>query len=204
MTFDLRARIEREGFAMEERGWALLQMHFDQLLKWNGRTNLTAIRDPEAIAERHFLESLYLARAAKLSGHVYDIGSGPGFPGLPLKAAFPEIRLTLVESVGKKVAFLKEVVRCAGAVGVQVEQVRLEDLAKRQGIDADWVTMRAVKPDRLLQHFRRLLSPHGKLALFLGSDDASRISGAHGFEWETPYMLPASARRVILIGQPAT
>ncbi|HEV2709990.1 MAG TPA: 16S rRNA (guanine(527)-N(7))-methyltransferase RsmG [Edaphobacter sp.] len=92
-----------------------LSAYLDLLLKWNARTNLTAIREPEEIVRRHFGESLFAAR--HLGAEVdtlLDLGSGAGFPGVPIALLRPEIRVTLAESQNKKAAFLREVVRTLG------------------------------------------------------------------------------------------
>lgn len=106
-----------------------LSAYLDLLLKWNARTNLTAIRDPEEIVRRHFGESLFAAR--HLGAEVetlLDLGSGAGFPGLPIALLRPEIRITLAESQHKKASFLREAVRTLG-VSVEVWAGRVEDMS---------------------------------------------------------------------------
>ena len=98
-----------------------LQAYLALLLRWNARINLTAIRDPEQIVTRHFGESLFAARVLRDAGafapsgqsprSLADVGSGAGFPGVPIKLLVPEIRLTLIESRNKKATFLREVIR---------------------------------------------------------------------------------------------
>ena len=94
-----------------------LSLYLDLLLKWNARTNLTAIRDPEEIVRRHFGESLFAARhldssnMAPGANTLLDFGSGAGFPGLPVALLRPEIQVTLAESQNKKASFLREAIR---------------------------------------------------------------------------------------------
>jgi 16S rRNA (guanine527-N7)-methyltransferase len=89
-----------------------LSTYLDLLLKWNARTNLTAIRDPEEIIRRHFGESLFAARyIAPETKTLLDFGSGAGFPGLPIALLRPAIQVTLAESQNKKATFLREVIR---------------------------------------------------------------------------------------------
>ncbi len=198
------AILAEAGITVDEPGVALLRTHFELLVRWNRKTNLTAIRDPEQILRRHFAESLFLTNVVRLgAGLLYDIGSGAGFPGLPLKAAHPELKLVLVESSHKKAAFLKEVIRTAGLRGVRVEAARAEELAARAGAElADWVTMRAIgQIDSLLPVLRRLLVPQGQVALFLGEEDAGRISQVGRFAWQPAVRIPGSERRVILVGR---
>ncbi|MFB3915208.1 MAG: 16S rRNA (guanine(527)-N(7))-methyltransferase RsmG [Terriglobales bacterium] len=111
--------------------------YLDILLRWNARMNLTAVRDPEHIVTRHFGESLFAA--AQLleppsSLRAIDVGSGAGFPGLPLKIYAPALRLTLIESQNKKVTFLREIVRTLALREVEVFGGRAEDyLAVKRG-----------------------------------------------------------------------
>ncbi|MEO6981953.1 MAG: 16S rRNA (guanine(527)-N(7))-methyltransferase RsmG [Edaphobacter sp.] len=118
-----------------------LSAYLDLLLKWNARTNLTAIREPEEIVRRHFGESLFAAEHLGPCESLLDLGSGAGFPGLPIALLRPEIRVTLAESQGKKAAFLREAARTLG-LNVEVWGNRAEALpAERQ---FDTVTLRAV------------------------------------------------------------
>src|SRR5271167_1724775 len=100
---------------------AQLEAYLDLLLRWNARINLTAVRDPEQIVTRHFGESLFAARILRDDGaftplpvSLADVGSGAGFPGIPIKLFVPEIHLTLIESQNKKATFLKEAIRVLG------------------------------------------------------------------------------------------
>ncbi len=119
-----------------------LAAYLDLLLKWNARTNLTAIRDAESIVTRHFGESLFLARHLPQNIHtVLDLGSGAGFPGLPLHLLRPDLTVTLAESQHKKAAFLREVVRSLH-LSTHVHAGRAESLVGTQHFDV--VTLRAV------------------------------------------------------------
>lgn len=122
-----------------------LSAYLDLLVKWNARTNLTAIRDPEEMVRRHFGESLFagvhMARRLGANAEVLDFGSGAGFPGLPIQLLCPELRVTLAESQGKKASFLREAVRTLG-VGAEVWAGRVETLPVSRRFGA--VTLRAV------------------------------------------------------------
>jgi 16S rRNA (guanine527-N7)-methyltransferase len=85
--------------------------YLELLLKWNSRTNLSAVRSPEGIVERHFGESLFMASRLPACRTLLDLGSGAGFPGLPIQLARPDLKVTLAESQHKKSSFLREVVR---------------------------------------------------------------------------------------------
>jgi 16S rRNA (guanine527-N7)-methyltransferase len=118
-----------------------LSAYLDLLLKWNARTNLTAIREPEEIIRRHFGESLFAARRLGPCETLLDLGSGAGFPGLPIALLRPEISVTLAESQGKKAVFLREAARTL-ALNVEVWGNRAEALPPARRFDT--VTLRAV------------------------------------------------------------
>lgn len=122
---------------------AQLSVYLDLLLKWNARTNLTAIREPEQIVQRHFGESLFAGHhLAPETKTLLDLGSGAGFPGLPIALLRPDILVTLAESQNKKATFLREVVRTLGLTNVEVWASRAESLPPAQRFDT--VTLRAV------------------------------------------------------------
>jgi 16S rRNA (guanine527-N7)-methyltransferase len=118
-----------------------------ELLDWNTHTNLTAITDPDDVLIKHFLDSLSLLQAYdKSATRLLDIGSGAGFPGLPLKIVRPDWHVTLLEATGKKTAFLQHMVTVLGLEGIEVVHGRAEELAHKQQYRAafDVVTARAV------------------------------------------------------------
>jgi 16S rRNA (guanine527-N7)-methyltransferase len=122
-----------------------LSVYLDLLLRWNARTNLTAIRDPEQIVSRHFGESLFagccLAGRMAEGTTLLDLGSGAGFPGLPIQLLYPETAVVLAESQGKKAAFLREAVRALG-VKTEVWAARVETMPPDRLFEV--VTLRAV------------------------------------------------------------
>lgn len=123
--------------------YAQLSMYLDLLLKWNARTNLTAIREPEEIVRRHFGESLFAARhLAAETDSLLDLGSGAGFPGIPVALMHPQIQVMLAESQNKKASFLREVVRTLGLAHVEVWAGRAESLPV--ALRFHTVTLRAV------------------------------------------------------------
>ena len=121
-----------------------LSTYLDLLLKWNARTNLTAIRDPEEIVRRHFGESLFAGQHldTPLPETLLDLGSGAGFPGLPIALLHPEIKVTLAESQNKKATFLREGVRTLNLPNVEVWAARAESLPPSHQFHT--VTLRAV------------------------------------------------------------
>src|SRR5215469_9592234 len=116
------AELLRPYAELDERSLRGISKYIDLLLKWNARINLTAIRKPEEIITRHFGESLYAAKllAPEQGETVIDLGSGAGFPGLPLAMINPQANVVLIESNGKKAAFLNAVVAELGLGNVQV------------------------------------------------------------------------------------
>ncbi len=129
--------------------YAQLSAYLELLVKWNARTNLTAIREPEEIVRRHFGESLFagvqVGARVDAGATLLDFGSGAGFPGLPIQLLLPGLRVTLAESQGKKASFLREAVRTLG-LGTEVWAGRVEAMPEVAGAarQFDVVTMRAV------------------------------------------------------------
>ena len=122
---------------------AQLSLYLDLLLKWNARTNLTAIREPEEIVRRHFGESLFAGgHLDPATRTLLDLGSGAGFPGLPIALFHPEIAVTLAESQNKKATFLREVVRTLNLTNVEIWAARAESMPPARQFDT--VTLRAV------------------------------------------------------------
>jgi len=118
-----------------------LSAYLDLLVRWNARTNLTAIREPEEMVRRHFGESLFAAQHLGECETLLDFGSGAGFPGLPIQLFLPHLRVTLAESQNKKAAFLREVIRTLG-LKTDVWAGRVEALPATTRFDT--VTLRAV------------------------------------------------------------
>jgi 16S rRNA (guanine527-N7)-methyltransferase len=170
------------------------------LLRWNGRTNLTAIRDPDQILERHFLESIACAQHLPDGiATLLDYGSGAGFPGLPIAICRPEIAVTLAESQNKKAAFLREVVRVTG-VTARVHSGRAETLAEK----FDCVTLRAVdRMDEAVQSAGALVASNGWLAPLTTYAKYAVVRTAAGpsFAWADPRSLPGGNQRILALGR---
>jgi len=174
---------------------AQLEAHYELLVLWNRKLNLARIGSRAEAIERHYNESLFLAPylpAGPLK--IADIGSGAGFPGLPVAVARPDCSVTLMESRQKKAAFLREASR--GLPNVAVFAHRAEEA------DAvfDWAISRAVSYADLTP---LLASPGGlapNAALLTGSEEPPAALGYLGFDWDSPLLLPGSKQRFLRIG----
>ena len=195
---------------------ASISTYIDILVRWNSRFNLTAIRDSEQIVTRHFGESLFAARilfpdatgasvpandqwpATNDHFSVADLGSGAGFPGVPLKLWAPAISLTLIESSHKKATFLRELARALILTDINIQNVRAETLPPSS---FDLVALRAVEHfDTTLPIAAGLVKPSGRLALLVGSaqQDHARIL-LPDWSWEPTIPIPMSRSRVVSI-----
>jgi len=184
---------------------ALIQRYMMILLRWNEKLNLTAIRDPLEILNRHFCESMFAAKALPIeAGRLADIGSGPGFPGLPLKILRPDLELFLVESNIKKGTFLAEVLRELGLTNARVLISRYEELGEEVA-PLDYVCARAVgEYGPFLKWAASAQVSASRLVLWVGGRDLDDIRKFAEWEWREPISVPQSLRRYILVGEKAT
>jgi 16S rRNA (guanine527-N7)-methyltransferase len=179
---------------------ALTATYIDLLLKWNARVNLTAVRDPEEMVTRHFGESFFAACQLvppDWHGIVIDVGSGAGFPGVPIAMWAPGAEVTLLESNGKKTAFLNEVLHALELKNARVVNQRAEVFAGK----AELVTMRAVeKFERALLAASGLVAPGGRIGLMIGASQVPVARRTEGIAWGEPINIPGGHSRVLLIG----
>lgn len=110
-------------------------IHAEELIKWNRKMNLTSITDPLEVAVKHFLDSIVPASVIPPYARMLDIGSGGGFPGIPLKVLIPSMQVTLIDASRKKVNFLKHVIRSLNLDNMDAGQVRAEDLPRDRVYD---------------------------------------------------------------------
>ena len=162
------------------------------LLRWNRTYNLTAVRDPREMVTKHLLDSLamhpYVDGLARSGGALADLGTGAGLPGIPLAIAKPGLRVTLVESAGKKARFMREAVRQLKLVDVQVAESRIEALDMPGAFDA--ITARALATLPLLVEWGGpLLRPGGRLLAMKGVEPAEEIAALPA-GWEVEAIHP--------------
>lgn len=179
---------------------AQFEAYLHVLLRWNSRTNLTAVRDEDGILRRHFLECIACARALPFEVRtLLDFGSGAGFPGLPIALCRPEIEVTLAESQGKKAAFLREVVRTLG-LSVAVHGGRADTVGRRFGC----VALRAVdRTETAIGAAAGLVEEGGWLAVLTTEAAAARVREAAGaeFQWGNAIALPGGEQRILALGR---
>ncbi|MFN2216124.1 MAG: 16S rRNA (guanine(527)-N(7))-methyltransferase RsmG [Anaerolineales bacterium] len=136
------------GISLQKKQIDALEMYASELVEWNSRINLTAIRDEQGIRTKHFLDSFSCIQAWKNKPptSLIDIGTGAGFPGIPLKILYPRLKLTLVESVGKKADFCRHIVECLNLSDVEVIHARAEDVGHLENHREtyEWAIARAV------------------------------------------------------------
>jgi 16S rRNA (guanine527-N7)-methyltransferase len=176
------------------------EAYLSLILRWNTRTNLTAIRDDGGIVSRHFLESIASAHALPVGIRtLLDFGSGAGFPGIPIAIVHPEIAVTLAESQGKKAAFLQEAVRVLG-LQAKVHAGRAEEL----GSVFDCVVLRAVdKMEGAVHSAAHLTARSGWLVLMTTEFNRNKLEAAAGadFLWNEPLSIPGGESRIVLLGR---
>lgn len=133
MSEALRTQALKMGISLNEEMIDQFRMYQELLLEWNERMNLTAITDPVDIRNKHFLDSLTcVIPLDKSTGKLIDIGTGAGFPGIPIKIAKPGLTVTLMDSLNKRVTFLNEVIRVLRLSGIEAVHGRAEECARKK------------------------------------------------------------------------
>jgi 16S rRNA (guanine527-N7)-methyltransferase len=177
-------------------------LYLKLLLKWNDKINLTAIRDPLEILHRHFCECMFAAESVPIErGRLADVGSGAGFPGLPLKIMRPELEIFLIESNLKKATFLAEVIRELALVKARVIVGRYEDLGEELS-PLDFVCSRALGDfDAFLKWAASETLAAQRVVLWVGGRDLEEIRRNTLWTWREPVAVPQSLRRYLLVGE---
>ncbi len=178
----LREGAAELGAKLSDEQTALFLTYLGELRKWNRTMNLTSLRKEEEITTRHFLDSLTPLRFLKGCRNLLDIGTGAGFPGIPLKIALPALKVTLMEPITKKVHFLKHVIRTLGLEGIEVVRARAEDEAtvRRLGRSFDCAVSRALASiDDYLELVRPYVGEGGVIIAIKGPAE-ERLMGELG------------------------
>lgn len=200
------------GIQLTPKQVSAFQRFERELLEWNAKHNLTAIREPEGIRSKHFLDSLtcLLAWRERPPQTLIDVGTGAGFPGIPLKIIYPALKLTLVDSVGKKLDFCRHVTTALGMRDVKCVQARAEEigLQKEHRERYDWAVARAVATLPVLAEYLLPLVRIGGAALAQkgasgpqeaqSAQNAIQILGGH-LRQIIPVLLPGVAEERFLI-----
>ncbi|OFV88594.1 MAG: 16S rRNA (guanine(527)-N(7))-methyltransferase RsmG [Acidobacteria bacterium RBG_16_68_9] len=190
--------------ALDLRQTQQLRCYLDLLLAWNRRIALISQRRPEAIICKHFADSLVAASLCRGGERVTDLGSGAGFPGLPVAIARPEASVCLIEATGKKVSFLLNVIAQATVSNATVAEGRIERLAQQPQFRgrSDMVISRAsFDIASFLSLAKPFLAPGGRAIAMKGpcyAEELGRLSGAPPPSTVTSYRLPDGSERVLL------
>ena len=197
--------------SVKDLGLTIGEVHADQfmrylahLIEWNTAINLTAIIDPKNIIIKHFVDSLVglVATDFPKNGMVLDVGSGGGFPGIPLKIVRSDMRLTLVEPTQKKCSFLNSVIGLLKLQDVSTFCGTIEQYAKQPLSDAfDVVVVRALKYEEIRKYLPALLTSRGKVVLYRTEAIKNQEIGKEfHLISETDHILPeGSGRRVVTV-----
>lgn len=195
------------GLELSDSALAAMGRFGAELLRWNEKVNLTSISDPEEVAELHVLDSLAVAPFVPGGSAVLDIGTGGGFPGVPLAIARPDLDLVLVDRTEKKVLFLKTTLARLRIENARPRHVRVEGDPSKEGLaTVDVAVSRAfAAPEPWLERARAYVRPGGRILAMLGSEqpdadelEALRRPGDAAIALHR-YQLPSGARRAIVV-----
>lgn len=170
------------GLNISQKQCDLFSRHLAELLQWNSKINLTALKEPVDLVEKHILDSIMALPWLTSSGSLLDIGSGGGFPGIPLKIMEASLSVTLIDATRKKVNFLKHVIRTLNLKRIKAIHIRAEELAGQPMDNSfDFIISRALWPLNIyVKNAVSLLADHGSIIAFLSAKDAAK----HGFAGE--------------------
>jgi 16S rRNA (guanine527-N7)-methyltransferase len=170
-----------------------LYIHYELLERWNDKMSLTSVEPGVELVVRHYCESLLLGASLPIQGavEIADIGSGAGFPGVPVAVLRPECKVALVESVQRKAVFLREATRHLS--NIEVIARRAENL----GRGFDWVISRAVNPREVMQNIPRLAANVG---LLIGEASFLDLKTLSAIAWREPVRVPWGDRKLIVVG----
>ena len=192
---DLLTRELESWAALSSEQISKLFRHYSLLVEWNKKVSLTSVKPGPDMVVRHYCESLFFGLhlpAASLRPKILDIGSGAGFPGVPLAVLRTDWQLILIESVQRKAVFLREATRHLNNVIVLAR--RAEEVTQA----GDWIVSRAVDPGEVLRNFPRMAP---RIGLMLGENDFSELRTLPRIAWLAPVRLPWGDRRLCVYGE---
>ncbi|SFS75958.1 16S rRNA (guanine(527)-N(7))-methyltransferase RsmG [Paenibacillus sp. 453mf] len=212
----LQDRLDSHGISLTEKQLEQFELYFKELVSWNEKMNLTGITEREQVYTKHFYDSVSLSFYVDMNKihTLADIGSGAGFPGIPLKICYPHLKLTIIDSLNKRINFLQHIVDTLGLTEVELIHGRAEELGRRTGYrdHYDLVTARAVARLAVLNEFcLPFVRKDGIFAAMKGSDPTEELQDAEFSLKELKarvidthaFQLPVeeSARHIIVIGK---
>lgn len=151
MNDNFKTNLEHLGIELNEEQMEKFATYYQMLIDWNKKVNLTSILEKSEVYSKHFIDSLWLSKVADLKTQlILDVGSGAGFPSIPLKIVFPNLKITIIDSLKKRITFLKDLVETLG-IDVNLIHGRIEDFPKKNHYDI--VTARAVASLDILSEF---------------------------------------------------
>lgn len=179
----LMEQLGERGIALSSRQLEQFETYFEMLVDWNERMNLTGITERSAVYEKHFYDSLSLSFFVDMNEvrSIADIGSGAGFPSIPLKICYPHIKVVIVDSLNKRISFLKALVERLGLSDVECVHGRAEDIARlpQYRDQFDLATARAVARLNVLNEFcLPFVRPGGRFAAMKGSQSQEEMKEA--------------------------
>jgi len=204
----------KSGFPFARQQIDHFRLHAEELLQWNSKTNLTTITDPDEMAIKHFLDSVIPAGLVPSSSEsMLDIGTGGGFPGLPLKVMLPHLDCTLIDASRKKISFVNQVIRKTGLESTRALHVRAQDLAGQAAYKHafDVIVSRALSSlETVMRLSLPLWSTRGVIIAYRGSrkeemdgwfDDIRRLATTDIVSETHRYVLPVvqAQRSVVLV-----
>ncbi len=207
----LKSNAQEYGIAVSDDLSRKLEIYSRLLKEWNDKINLTAITDDEGIAIKHFLDCLLVSKAAQFKDgdKVIDVGTGAGFPGLVIAAAYPEVQVTLLDSTGKKLKAVESIRQEMGVENAKVVHMRAEDAGKMPEFREkyDFATARAVAELRvLLEYTLPFVKVGGTFLSLKGASAVEEIDGAKAslktlggkIEGVNEFILPGGDKRAII------
>ncbi|HLV96546.1 MAG TPA: 16S rRNA (guanine(527)-N(7))-methyltransferase RsmG [Candidatus Acidoferrales bacterium] len=199
---EIQRTLRTYGFSASPTYCEQVRLYVELLLRWNRKVSLTAVTELREILKFHFGESLLGIEAAAIeNGRLADLGSGAGFPGIPIAMAKPGLEAALIESNAKKAAFLEEVRRELDLKNISVHKGRIEELPASEKFT--FVTARALGRHReLLGWTRKRLLEGGRAVLWLSSAGFVEVKGVPEWDWREPVQIPGTKERFVAVGQP--